>query len=57
MDLGQLIVIAIVVSLVIWAVQRYFPDPAKMIVTVAIVAIACLWALNAVGLLHLHLAA
>ena len=51
MTIVGLIVALVVISLVIWLVQTYIPQPAKMIVTVVLVLVVCVWLLSVSGIL------
>jgi hypothetical protein len=42
MSLEALLIAILVVSLVIWLIQTYLPQPAKTILTVVLVAIVCI---------------
>lgn len=51
MTIIGLIVAIVVISLVIWLVQQYVPQPAKMIITVVLVLVVCVWLLSVSGIL------
>jgi hypothetical protein len=46
-----LLVTVVVLSLILWLVQTYIPQPAKMIITVVLVLIVVVWLLDATGIL------
>lgn len=46
MSLEALLIAIVVISLVIWLVQTYLPQPAKTIVTVVLVVLVCITLLD-----------
>jgi hypothetical protein len=50
-SLVGLLVAVVVLSLIIWLVQTYIPQPAKMIITIVLVLIVIIWLLDATGIL------
>ena len=42
MNLEALLIAVVVISLVIWLVQQYVPQPGKTIITVVLVLIVCI---------------
>ena len=51
MSLLTLLVVVVVVCLLWWLIQTYVPVPLKMVLSIALVLIFCLWLLQAVGVI------
>jgi uncharacterized membrane protein YccC len=48
--LVQLLIVCVVLAIIIVLVQRYIPDPAKLIITCAVILVLCIMLLRFAGI-------